>query len=324
MKTENAPRFWCRNTGRAGLGVIGLSGLCVQDAAQGAPCSFAWREPVSGSFADPSRWYPGPPPPAGLAECQGIAPRLGDPVYLRQGTYTVAVLGVQSSIFAEFAPPATPPFVPFDVTFDMVNAWTIGQFFPIGTVRIIGDDTLGVGECFGAANFILDGGRASFSKLAAGPFLVRGEKARLTTSERFGVNNIEVDGGQWTHTGVAGTSAPGLALLKNGAVFTAAVLQLSRAHDVLAGESGSLFSIGDLKGGTVRLSGGARMNNTDVTDVFSSAGFASSLVSGPITERSRPAAARGRWSSRDHLPRDRPGPSSSRSPAPLPACCTMS
>lgn len=280
----------------SGLGVawglaVAVSGL-TEAAAQG-PCSFTWRNPVSGAFSDAGKWDPGPPPPAGRPECQGIAPRLGDMVAFRQGTYLVAVDGVQSSVVAEFDVVGIPPFDRHDLSFEIINAWTIGQLFTAGTMTVSGGGRLGVGEYFMGqeAQFVLNGGQADFSRVHPGnspppgqepQFLVVGDDAVLTTSGPFGSYGIEIVGARWNHTAVAapGTFAPTHAVFRDGALFSAAAIDLGSTSALLEAEGGSRLLIGELTGGTVRLSGGSRMENANASNLRGSGNLATE-VHGP-------------------------------------------
>jgi T5SS/PEP-CTERM-associated repeat protein len=225
----------------------------------------------------------------GRPECQGIAPRIGDIVHFRQGTYAVTITGAQSSLIAEFGIAGPPPFDPHDITFSLPNAYTIGQLYSSGILRVHGGGSLSIGEFFlgDRGSMLVNNTKVILSAVhpglppadATAQLQLSGREARLSTTSSFGLAGVRIDGGQWTHTGPAtpGHFSPREVHLLNQASFSAEAILFGQSGDPLRAEGESTFTIGTLTGGTVLLSGGSRMINNEVSNVRTGGGTNSSV-----------------------------------------------
>lgn len=265
-------------------------------------CTLSWNDPVSGLFSDAGRWSTSPGAPS---ECQGRAPRDGDTIAFRPGTYEVAIPGAYRLVVTEFDVGS----VRADITFAVSGSLATRVLATSGQLTVAGSGDFRVSELVnlgGDANLVFDGIEATLGAISAsapGPsdlsrrILVR--QGGILTTLSGNVPGTTVDGGTWRHRGPASAVAD-ITLLNRGR-FEAVALDLGSARIVADG--GSTVDIEDLKTTShVVIRDGSRMANRTA-----SLSFGDQLVSGTgsqwtITDTlSIPAAAQVICSNRAEL-----------------------
>lgn len=219
---------------------------------------------MSGLFTDAGSWEPS-------FGCPNRAPAPGEAVYFVQGAYTVVFPGGQNTLLAEMAPPATPPFVPFDVTFDLGGDFTTRVLVVVDQLRVRGVGTLEVTELLNlGGRLVVDGVEAGFGPLAGGGEMWVRNGGTMTT--RVAAPDVVVDGGRWVHAGGAGDV--GRITLRNAGRFEAGRLELGSQR--IEAEGGSRVEVGEFRTLTdVTLRSGSVMVNRNAE-----AGFGDIVVDG--------------------------------------------
>lgn len=229
----------------------------------GQICTFAWNDPVSGLFTDAGRWSTSPGAPQG---CQNRAPRPGENVSFRPGTYTVTIPGAQSALITEF----DIGQVPADITFALTGTFDVRALATSGQLTVSGPGQLTVLDSYNLgpdASFTIDAAGVTLGRLfasAPGPAdlsrqIVVRNKGVLTTVSEAGVFGITVDGGTWHHTGPSNHPPDQITILNSGR-FEAGRLELRST--LLRAEGASTVDIGEFASlNRVEIKSGSQMLN---------------------------------------------------------------